>query len=212
MKTPFLEKSTLKWILAWLATCWIFFLGVFAAEVISLDSFKIVSPNRLLEQEKWNGLIWAMWGFVSAVNGDLRNAEIPAWTVIIFDWAGGCPSWWSQWNWWWEGKFLMPLQPGQTPKTYGGSSSFIITNENLPKHSHTIMYGGYDSQWLSATRSLAVKNVQDGTTNHWDSDYNLVWSEHAPTVGKTSEEWGTSKPISFTPEYVRVLFCIKNAS
>lgn len=216
MKTSFLDKSTWKGILAWLATCWVFFLGVFAAELISLDSFKIMPPDRLLEQNDWNGLIWALWGFASDVDSNLKNSVIPSWTVIIYANNGKpCPEGWSQWSWWWKDKFLVPLQPSEwTAVSYWGMSEFVITQENLPRHSHTILYGGYDTQWLSAGTTLAVKNVQDGTTNNWDSDYILKWSSNAANAGKTSERWGQAngspKPIKFIPEFAKVLFCIKD--
>ena len=214
MKTSFLDKSTWKGILAWLATCWVFFLGVFAAELISLDSFKIMPPDRLLEQNDWNGLIWALWGFASDVDSNLKNSVIPKWTVIIYANGGGCPAGWSQWNWYWD-KFLLPLQESEWVSAYGwGRKNFVITQENLPRHSHTILFGGYGSQWLSAGTTLAVKNVQDGSTNRWDSDYNLIWSSNAANAGKTSDRWGQAngspKPIDLMPEYEKVLFCIKN--
>ena len=212
MKTPIFEKSVWKWIFAWLATCWVFFLGAFAAE-FSLSGLKIELPNRLLQQAKWNGLIDAMGWFASSVNANLKNSEIPAWTIIIYEWEGNpCPPGWSQWTWWWDKAAIMPLASGKKTRETWGRDQFTITKENLPKHSHKIMVNTHGTPWLSPDTSLAVRNVEDATTNNWDADYILVWSSSTPTVGKTSEWWadGEVKSIELNPLYQRVLFCKKD--
>ena len=203
MKTSFLDKSTWKGILAWLTTCWVFFLGVFAADFLS---FKIQEPDRILEQDDWNGLIDSLWGFTSSVNGSLINSEIPAWAVIIYAWSA-CPAWWHQWYWWWD-RFILPLQSGEGTASFGsGQKTFTIKEENLPKHSHKVLYSEYGHDTLNGDKSLAVTNVS--TTNVWDSDYTLVWSSQTANVGKSSEVWN-NKPIEFMPQYIKVLFCEKD--
>ncbi len=213
MKNSFFEKSTWKWIFAWLAVCWVFFLGAFAAE-FTLSGLRIDPPNRVLEQAKWNGLIEAMGWFTSSVNANLKDSTIPKWTVIIYAWSEGnpCPKGWTQWTWWWKDRYIIPLQTDEwTSMKLWGNESFKIEQKNLPKHSHKILYGGYDTQWLSASTTLAVKNVQDGTTNKWDSDYNLAWSNQTANAWKTSEWWseGAVEAIKLDPLFAKVLFCVK---
>lgn len=213
MKKPFLEKSTLKWLLVWIATFWIFFLGVFAAE-ISFKDLKIVDPERVLTQSKWNDLIDGVTGFIAGVNSDYQKYAIPVWTVIIYSWEpweawNPCPKWWTQWYWWWADKLLMPLQPGEwTTARSWGSGQIQITMQNMPKHSHYVLNGSYSTESVNANNSLSVTNVN--TTNDWDKDYTLLWSSAPANVGKTSEEW-LGEPITFIPAHQKVLFCIKEA-
>lgn len=210
MKTPVLEQSTLKWILAWLATCWIFFLGVFAADFVSFEGLKIVAPDRMLTQGQWNNLIDGVSGFTFQAKSDFIKYSVPAWTVIIYDWNwSGCPTGWSQWSWWGDWRFLMPLKPGEWTAPFDGwSKTFSIGIENMPKHSHAVLYGWNDNYSLNANSSLAYTNVS--STNNWDSDYTLVWSQNEANVWKSSEVWG-GKAIEFMPPYKKVLFCIKNS-
>lgn len=205
MKNSFFEKSTWKWILAWLAVCWVFFLGAFAAE-FSLSGLKIELPNRLLQQAKWNGLIDAMWGFASSVNANLKDSTIPKWTVIIFDGDGDCPDWWKRWVWAWE-YLIMPSKNGTKPSP-DWEDSFTITAQNLPKHSHFIVSEGWWNVSVNEAKSLSEKNFWG--INNWYPDYILNWSSVEPNYLKTSDVWEEHPtPITFKPKHQKVLFCIK---
>jgi len=209
MKTSILEKSTWKWIVAWLATCFVFFLGVFAADFVSFDNLKITDAPGLLTQGHWNGLVSGVQGFVSETTADFQKYAIPVGAVMIFDWGWDCPAWWTRrvWKWW---KLIKPLLSGEwtAPRDGWWSNTFTIQSKNLPKHSHAIISNVVWGDGLSAGTSLAVKNFEGSNVS--DSDYILKWSSSAANVGKTSEVWEDHpEPITFIPEHQKVLFCMK---
>lgn len=208
MKTPIVKKSTFKGILIWVAAFCLFSLAVFMTKAVDLSEFKIIIPARELTQAKWNSLIWWIESLFDDYETKIKKMEIPNGTVIIYAWAGGCPTWWKQWWDWLDWRFLMPLQTSDgTSVKYWGSKTFKIKKENLPKHSHKIISIGQGSAWIAPNTYLAAKNF--GTSNIGYADYHLQWASGEPTLGLTSEEWWTSKEIRFTPEYVKILFCVK---
>ena len=208
MKTPIVKKSTFKGILIWVAAFCLFSLAVFMTKAVDLSEFKIIIPARELTQAKWNSLIWWIESLFNDYETEIKKMEIPNGTVIIYAWAGGCPKWWEQWWDWLDWRFLMPLQTSDgTLVKYWGSKTFKIKKENLPKHSHKIISIGQGSAWIAPNTYLAAKNF--GTSNIGYADYHLQWASGEPTLGLTSEEWWTSKEIRFTPEYVKILFCVK---
>lgn len=206
MKTSFLEKSTWKWIFAWLSVCWVFFLGAFASNLTSLDNFLINQSPHLLTLNKWNWLIWSLSGSVSTMDALMDKYKVPAWAVMIFDWGGDCPDWWTRWVWAWE-RFIMPLQSWTSPVS-DWTKTFTIGAQNLPKHSHYILSAGEWNASVNAAKSLSERNFWG--TNNWDFDYILKWSSSEPTYLKTSDVWSDHpEPITFMPEYQKVLFCKK---
>ena len=211
MKTPIFEKSVWKWIFAWLATCWVFFLGAFAADSVPFKDLLIDKSPYLLTLDKWNSLVWGVQGFVSTVNANNQNYAIPAWAVMIYNWDpweawNPCPKWWVRWVWDWE-YLIMPSKEWTTPGVYW-EKDFTITAENLPKHSHYIVSKGWWNDGVNADNSLSEKNFW--AINNWYSDYTLDWSNDEPTLLKTSDVWEEHpKPITFMPKHQKVLFCIK---
>ncbi len=206
MKNSFFEKSTWKWIFAWLAVCWIFFLGAFAANLTSLDDFLIKQPPHLLTLSNWNWLIWSINGSFSGMNATMEKYTIPAWATMIFPWSS-CPKWWSQWGWWWEKTFLVPLQEGQS--LWGWWSNTIsITLEHMPKHSHYVLSSDRPgTEGLGKVTALSIGDIDK--VNNWDFDYLLAWVSSTPDVWKSSEVW-EGKPITIVPKFVSVLFCQKD--
>jgi len=208
MKTPIFEKSVWKWIFAWLATCWVFFLGVFAADFASFNELLIDKSPYLLTLDKWNSLIWGVQGFVSAVNANNQNYAIPAWAVMIFNW-NSCPGWWERWVW--GGEYLIMPSKEWTALGVFWEKDFTITAENLPKHSHYIVSKGWWNDGVNEANSLSEKNFW-GINNVY-SDYTLDWSNDEPTLLKTSDVWEEHpKPITFMPKHQKVLFCVKKSN
>lgn len=207
MKTPIVEKSTLKGIIIWFSICCLLSLTVFVSKAVNFEAYRINSPEKELTQGKWNSLV-TTWieKFLNKYNDeDLYKYKFPIGTVVMYAKSWGCPKWWEQW---WDGldwKFIMPLQTTDwTALMYGGSKSFTILNENLPKHSHKFIYDGQGSAWVSESTYLALNNY--GNQNYWD--YDLKFNSNVATVGLTSREWW-DEPIEFMPKYAKVLFCIK---
>jgi hypothetical protein len=202
MKTSIVEKSTLKGIIIWFSICCLLSLTVFVSKAVNFEAHRINSPEKELTQEKWNSLVntW-IEKFLNKYNDeDLYKYKFPIGTVVMYAKSWGCPKWWEQW---WDGldwKFIMPLQTTDwTALMYGGSKSFTILNENLPKHSHKFIYDGKGSAWVSETTYLALNNY--GNQNYWD--YDLKFNSNVATVGLTSREWW-DEPIEFMPKYAKV--------
>jgi hypothetical protein len=205
MKKPFLERSTIKWILAWFGVCCLFSIIVIASELTSFNfsRFRISWSPAYLEVDQWNNLVSEIEWLKNRLNTDLSNNQIPEHTVIIYNWSK-CPDWWKIWKWHEDGRFLMPLQSEGSPYINDWSWSFVLVEDNLPAHSHYLISDGLWHQGIGQEESIALGNSNKVS----DSDYNLAWSAWWAIVWKSSSTWkGT--PVTFTPKYTRVLFCEK---
>ena len=210
MKEPILEKSTIKWIFTWLVICFVFWIIAFAG---FYDNYKVDEPDLELRQIAWNELLQELDALKGQVQREVTNSRIPAGAIMIFTWEH-CPSWWRIWtspgNKEDAFRFLLPLQ-SEGGVQYDWSGTITLTKENIPAHSHLIIWdvAGNWEIWLND--AVAISN----SIQNWYSDYVLVWTTAEATKWKTSEytselwEW---EPITeYKPKFKRVLFCEKSS-
>lgn len=204
MKKPILEKWTVKWIFAWMAVCFIFWIMVFAG---FYDSFKVETPKIDLTKDAWNDMLRELDNLKGQVQRELNNSRIPAGTVMVFN-LNKCPDWWKIWTSPWENddanRFLLPLQV-EWPVQYWWTWGITINKENLPAHSHYIIWNAWGDWTVSNQSAIAISN----TDQVWYQDYALKWTTAAATKWKTSEYWPWKPVTWYMPKYKRVLFCEK---
>lgn len=206
MKKPILEKSTIKWMVVWFLACFISWIVVFAAGSTwqPFTRFQENGQNPQLTQVAWNQVMAQLDELKTQVESEINNGKIPVGAVMIFDWP--CPAKWTAWgtdaN---ANKFILPKTPSHGQATWG-SGEIVISLDNLPEHTHTIIWNSQGAANLDANTALAVYKTN---SEWWYQDYSLMWTSAAATLWKTSVAW-KGKPIKwYMPEYIRVQFCKK---
>jgi hypothetical protein len=204
MKKLNVEKSTLKWILIWISICCLFWLAVLAADFSDFYSDK---NGKKLTDRMWDGVLWQLSGMQAGFFSEAKDYKIPAWTIIMYN-GDSCPDKWYRWAWGdWDDTFLItPLKAWERNFTTWWSWEIQILLENMPKHSHYVVWG-QGSAGLDQDNALSSKNFW-GSSNEWDADYVLAWVSWLASKWKTNEVWSW-KAIKFTPSYIKVLFCVK---
>ena len=205
MKKLNVEKSTLKWIVIWFAVCCFSFIAVMAAD-FSFSNFYSNNNGKKLSDQMWDGVLQKLESMKTEVFSDVQDYMIPSGTIIMYNWSN-CPNdKWERWYWDWGVSFITPLQAGEANFTTWWSSEIQILLENLPKHSHYVVWG-YWNGTLDPEMVLSSKNYE-WINNNWDADYSLAWALWKATMWKSSEV-GSWKAIEYTPKYIKVLFCKK---
>jgi hypothetical protein len=139
------------------------------------------------------------------VFSDVQNYMIPSGTIIMYNWAD-CPNdKWEKWTVDWDVRFIAPLQAWESNFTTWWSWEIQILLENMPKHSHYVVWGQGNGT-LSSEMALSSRNFVGN--NQWDDDYILAWVWGSAIMWKSSEV-GSWKAIKYTPKYIKVLFCKK---
>lgn len=203
MKKLNVEKSTLKWIVIWFAVCCFSFIAVMATD-FSFSNFYSNNNGKKLSDQMWDGVLQKLESMKAEIFSDVQNYMIPSWTIIMHRWPD-CPPKWKRWTVDWDVRFIAPLQAGEANFKTWWSWEIKILVENMPKHSHFVVWG--QGNWtLSSTMALSSRNFVG--SNQWDDDYILAWVWGAATMWKSSEVW-EGKAINFTPRYIKVLFCEK---
>lgn len=203
MKKLNVEKSTLKWIVIWFAVCCLFFIAVMAAD---FSGFYSSANGKKLTDWMWDGVLQQLEEIKAEVFSDVQDYMIPSGTIIMYNWSN-CPNdKWERWYWDWGVSFITPLQAGEDNFTTWWSSEIQILLENMPKHSHYVVWG-QGSDGLDRDNALSSKNFW-GSSNEWDADYVLAWVSWQASKWKTNEVWSW-KAIKYTPRYIKVLFCKK---
>lgn len=205
MKKFNVEKSTLKWIFIWFSICFLFWIVVLAGEFT--DTFHSSKNENKLTDWMWNGVMARLDGIKEEVFSDVKNYMIPSQTIIMF--AGNeCPKYWHKWTYDdWAVRFITPLKEGENQnfRTWW-SWEFTILEKNMPKHSHYVVWG----QWTATLgQENALSSQNYGSNNLWDADYKMAWVWWVANKWKTNEVWWW-EPVSFTPQYIKILFCIKD--
>lgn len=202
MKKLNVEKSTLKWIVIWFAVCCLFFIAVMAAD---FSGFYSSANGKKLTDWMWDGVLQQLEEIKAEVFSDVQDYMIPSGTIIMYNWSD-CPNdKWEKWTVDWDVRFIAPLQAGESNFTMWWSWEIQILLENMPKHSHLVVWGQGNAT-LSSDMALSSKNFVGN--NQWDADYVLAWVSWPASKWKTNEVWSW-KAIKYTPRYIKVLFCKK---
>lgn len=204
MKKFNVEKSTLKWIVIWFAVCCLSFIAVMAAD-LSFSGFYSAQNGNKLTSQMWDNVLQKLESMKTEVFSDVQNYMIPSGTIIMYNWAD-CPNdKWEKWTVDWDVRFIAPLQAWESNFTTWWSWEIQILLENMPKHSHYVVWGQGNGT-LSSEMALSSRNFVGN--NQWDDDYILAWVWGSAIMWKSSEV-GSWKAIKYTPKYIKVLFCKK---